>query len=260
MVDSQQVPDKYVPVTTTGDIVGRLSTLQDQVLSPTRLKTLVESEGLYPDPTGKLTEKAVIHSVQKAITVETITPAPGKTGSFRIAFSSGNRNVVAKIANRLAEMFIDENTRAREELTQGTADFLESQLQETKLELDQKDVQLREIKTHNITDLPESKPYHLEALANLRTQVQVIQDKIQQSQRDLMILQSMRSSGREGARVEMETDSDANNGGAYQTDLQKLESKLADLKSHYGPGYPDVRRTQDEINKLKAKNAASVAD
>ena len=30
LVDSQQVPDKYVPAIVTGDIAGRLSTLQQQ--------------------------------------------------------------------------------------------------------------------------------------------------------------------------------------------------------------------------------------
>lgn len=57
LVDSQQVPDKYVAVITTGDIAGRLSTLQEQVLSPTRLKTLIESEGLYPDPDWEIDRK-----------------------------------------------------------------------------------------------------------------------------------------------------------------------------------------------------------
>ncbi|MGC1616303.1 MAG: Wzz/FepE/Etk N-terminal domain-containing protein, partial [Candidatus Acidiferrum sp.] len=37
LVDSAQVPDKYVPTINTGDIAGRLATLQQQVLSPTRL-------------------------------------------------------------------------------------------------------------------------------------------------------------------------------------------------------------------------------
>src|SRR5215831_8322171 len=107
LVDSQQVPDKYVPDITTGDIAGRLTTLQQQVLSPTRLATLVESQGLYPS--GKLTEKQVINSVQKAITVETINPGAGKLGSFRIAFSWKDRTKVASVTNELARMFINEN-------------------------------------------------------------------------------------------------------------------------------------------------------
>ena len=157
LVDSEQVPDKYVAVIVTGDIAGRLTTLEQQVLSPTRLKKLIEANGLYPDPTGKLTEKQVIHGVQKSITVEVVTPGAGKMGAFRIAYSSKNRNDVARITNQLAQMFIEENLKAREEQTAGTAEFLHSQLAETKQELDDKDAQLRAIKTRNILELPVSR-------------------------------------------------------------------------------------------------------
>jgi len=261
LVDSQQVPDKYVPDVITGDIAGRLTTLQEQVLSPTRLKTLVESEGLYPDPTGKLTEKQVIKSTQKSIVVELINPGAGKLGSFRIEYSGKNRWKVAPIANRLAQMFIDENTNAREEQTADTAEFLESQLAETKKELDNKDAQLQAIKTRNIMDLPESKPYHLEALANLRGQVTTIQNKIQDDQREKAILQSMLASNIDAPTIDVDgTTVSGGPTGPYEAQLQKLESKLSDLRSHYGPEHPDVRRTQGEIDRLKAKMASAAAD
>ncbi|MBZ5695430.1 MAG: hypothetical protein LAN36_08705 [Acidobacteriia bacterium] len=261
LVDSQQVPDKYVPDVIPGDIAGRLTTVQQQVLSPTRLKTLVESEGLYPDPTGKLSEKQVITSTQKSIVVELINPGAGKLGSFRIQYSGQNRSIVAPIANRLAQMFIDENMSAREGQTADTAEFLESQLAETKKELDDKDAQLQAIKARNIMDLPESKPYHLEALANLRGQVTTIQNKIQDDQREKSIVQSMLSSTIDAPTIDV--DGTAVGGGPtgpFDAQLQKLESKLSELRSHYGPGHPDVRRTQNEINKLKAKMAAAAAD
>ena len=180
LVDSAQVPDKYVPTINTGDIAGRLTTLEQQVLSPTRLKKLVESEGLYEQESGKRTEEDVIRSVQKSIVVEVVNPGGGKMGAFRIAYSGRRREQVARIANRLAQMFIEENLRARVDQTEDTAQFLEEQLQETKRQLDDKETQLRGIKSHNIMELPESKPYHLEALANLRTQIQTTENKIQQ--------------------------------------------------------------------------------
>jgi succinoglycan biosynthesis transport protein ExoP len=258
LVNSAEVPDKYVATIVTADIAARLTTLQQQVLSPTRLKKLVEAEGLYPTPGGKRTEEDVIHSVQKSIVVETVNAAVGKMGVFRIAYSGRKREEVARIANRLAQMFIEVNTQAREDQTQGTAEFLNSQLQETKQQLDQKDAQLRAIKSQNIVDLPESKPYHMEALANLRVQLQGIQDKIAQDERDKGLLQSMLASGG-GAAPTVNVD----NGGApgspaspYQAEIEKLESKLADLRARYGPGHPDVRRAQNELTRLRNKAAA----
>jgi len=259
LVDSAQVPDKYVPTINTGDIAGRLTTLEQQVLSPTRLKKLVESEGLYEQESGKRTEEDVIRSVQKSIVVEVVNPGGGKMGAFRIAYSGRRREQVARIANRLAQMFIEENLRARVDQTEDTAQFLEEQLQETKRQLDDKETQLRGIKSHNIMELPESKPYHLEALANLRTQIQTIENKIQQDQREKAVLQSMMFSDTEAPTVDVDGIPTGGLGGGYQTELQKLEQKLSQLKLRYGPGHPDVRKTEREIERLKAKASSEAA-
>lgn len=257
LVNSAEVPDKYVPTIVTADIAARLTTLQQQVLSPTRLKKLVESEHLYPDPTGKLTEGEVVRAVQKSIVVEVVNPGVGKMGAFRIAYSGRVRTDVARIANHLAQMFIETNLQAREDQTQGTAEFLMSQLQETKKQLEEKDAQLRVIKSQNILDLPESKPYHMEALTNLRAQVQTIQDKISQSQREKAMVQSLLNSGG-GVAPTINAESGSLDGppaSPYQVQIQNLESRLAELRTRYGPGHPDVRRTQAELNRLKEKAA-----
>jgi polysaccharide biosynthesis transport protein len=255
LVNSAEVPDKYVPTLVTADIAARLATLQQQVLSPTRLKKMVETERAYLDPGNLRTEEEVVRSLQKSIVVEVVNPG-GKMGAFRIAYTGKKREGVARIANELAQMFIQTNLQSREDQTKETADFLESQLQDTKRQLDEKDAQLRAIKSQNILDLPESKPYHMEALANLRTQLQTIQDKIAQDLREKSVLESMLASGG-GAAPTVDTDSGGEGApqSPYQAQIQKLEARLSELRGRYGPGHPDVRRVRDELNKLKAKAA-----
>lgn len=260
-VDSAQVTTPIVMPINNGDIAGRLATLQQQILSPTRLKKLVEAEGLYPETTGKKTEEQVVRSMQKAIIVDVGAPGAGKLSTFRIAYSSPRQAEVARIANHLAQMFIEENVAARISSAEDTTQFLQEQMEETKHELDQKDAALGAIKSRNVLELPESKPYHMEALANLRTQVQAIQDKLQNDQREKGILQSMMMSGDDAPTVDV--GSGGGTGGAtnpYDAQISKLESKLSDLRSRYGPGHPDVRRTLDELNRLKAKAASDAKD
>lgn len=254
LVDSAQVPDKYIPSLNTGDIAGRLSTLQQQVLSPSRLKKLIESEGLFPEPSGKKSEAEVIRAVQNSIVVEVVNAGVGKMSAFKIAYSSRNRLKVARVTNQLAQMFIEENSRARVDQTQDTAEFLHDQLQETRRQLDEKDAQLRAIKAHNIMEMPESKPYHMEALANLRAQVQGIQEKIQQAQRDRSMVQSMLLNDQQAPTVDVDN---ASGGGTtlYQTEIQKLEAKLAQLRTRYGPSHPEVRKAKDDLDRLKARAA-----
>lgn len=256
LVDPQQVPDKYVPTTVTANIADRLTTLQQQVLSPTRLKKLVEAQHLYPDPSGK-SEEAIVKAVQRSITVEVANPGGPKMGAFTIAFSSRRRDLVAPMANQIAQMFIQENQNARVVQTEGTRDFIEGQLNDTKRQLDEKEAQLRSIKTRNFLDLPESKPYHLEALATLRGQIQAIDDKVNQDQREKSILQSILASGNAAApTVDVEGDPAASGGSAYQAQVRRLETKLTELRGRYGPNHPDVRKAQDELDKAKAQAAA----
>jgi succinoglycan biosynthesis transport protein ExoP len=256
LVDSAQVPNNIVPAMNTGDLAGRLATLQQQVLSPTRLKKLVRAEGLYPDPVRKRTEEQVVHSVQSSIVVEMANVGAGKLSAFKIGFSSPRRNEVARIANHLAQMFIEENLAARVNQAEDTANFLGDQLEETKKELNQKDAELRAIKTRNTDELPESKPYHLETLANLRTQLQIIQNKIQQDQREKGVLETMLVSGEDAPTVNLDGGGETGGTDPFDAQITKLETKLADLKTHYGAGHPDVRRTENEIAKLKAKAEA----
>lgn len=259
LVDSSQVPGNIVPTMITTDLAARLTTLQQQLLSPSRLKKLVEAEGLYPDPTGTKSEDEVIRSVQNSITVDVTNPG-GKMSAFRIAYSNKKQDEVARMANHLAQMFTEENLRVREAQTSGTAQFLEEQMTETKKELDETNTQLRAIKSQNIFDLPDAKPYHMEALSTLRGQVQVIQDKIKQDQRDKAILQSMMLSG--GAAPTVDADSGEGTGGMStdQAQVIKLEAKLSELRTRYGPAHPEVRRAQREIDQLKKKIASSPAE
>lgn len=260
LVDSSQVPNNYVAPVVSTDISARLTTLQQQVLSPTRLKKLVEAEHLYPDPTGKRSEDDIVQTVQKAIVVQVVNPGAGKMGAFLIAFNSSQRDEVARVTNRIAQMFIEENLRAREEQTSGTAQFLEDQMDQTKRELDETESQLRAIKSQNVFDLPESKPYHMEALATLRGQVQGLQDKISQDQRDKTMLQSMLYSGGPAPTIDVDSDDSGGTVSPDQAQVQKLEAKLSQLRTRYGPAHPEVRRTQAEIDGLKKKIANAPPD
>jgi polysaccharide chain length determinant protein (PEP-CTERM system associated) len=258
LVDNSGVPDKYVPSISTGDIASRLTTLEQQVLSPTRLKRLVEAQGLYPKPDRSETEEGVVRRVQKSIVVELVNPGGGRMSAFRIAYRSKNRLEVAPVANQLAQMFIEENLKARVDQTEETAQFLEDQVLDTKRQLDAKETELRDLESRNVMDLPESKPYHMEALAGLRSQVVSIQEKIREYERERDTLQSILLSGAIAPTVDVGSE-----GGvgvsSYQAQIQKLEAHLADLKVRYGAAHPEVRRTESEIAKLKTQAAAEAA-
>jgi polysaccharide chain length determinant protein (PEP-CTERM system associated) len=250
LVDAQQVPSSYVQSTVSTSFQDRLSTIQQQVMSPTRLKNMIEKNGLFPGLRAKVSEDALIQKVQKSTSVEV---AAGHFSSFKIAYQGNNPKEVSQIANQLAETFITENMQARQAQFSGTAEFLDNQLQETKSQLEVKERQLQGIKSTNVMDLPESKQFHLEALNNLRTQLAASEDRVRQAKQDKIMLESMMNTNAPTVEVD--------GGGAgisspLQNQIEKLESHLAELRAQYGPNFPDVRKAQADLDRLKKKEAA----
>jgi polysaccharide biosynthesis transport protein len=256
LVDPQKVPDNYVASTVTSSIADRLSTLQQEVMSPTRLKRVIDSMGLYPELRGKVGDQEIVAKMQKSIVVDVVTQAGRTLGAFRVAFQGKDPVEVAQVANQLAAMFIGENLKAREQQSYGTAEFLDNELQKTKKELEDKEKELGDIKGKYILDLPDSKQYHLEALATLRSQLRTSEDKVDRAQQEKTYLQSVSV----GTAPTVDLDTSGPNASPYQTQILKLETTLSELRARYGPSHPDVRKIQAELSDLKQKAAAEQKD
>jgi len=249
LVDAQQVPSSYVQSTVSTSLQDRLATIQQQVMSPTRLKNMIEKNGLFPELRGKISEEALILKIQKSTSVD----VAGHFSSFRIAYQGENPKEVSEIANELAATFITENLRARQAQFSGTAEFLDNELQETKSRLEAREQQLQAIKTTNVMDLPESKQFHLEALNNLRTQLAASEDRVRQAKQDKIMLQTMMNTNAPTVEVD---GGGTTSSSPSQKQIEKLESHLAELRSRYGPNFPDVRKVQADLDRLKNKEAA----
>jgi len=253
LVDPQKVPDSYVPTTVSGSVADRLSTIRQEVMSPTQLAQLAHDLGLYPTLRGKLSEQDLIARMQKSTTIEVVDSGGQRLSAFRIAFVGTDPNQVASVTNRLASIFIERNLKARQSQFDETARFLDDELQETKRQLEEKEHQLSEIKSRYIMDLPESKQYHIEAMNSLRDQLRTSQEQVNRARQGIVYLQSM--AGLDAPTVDLDRES---NGATspYQSQLQTLEAQLKELQLRYGPNFPDVRKLRDQINELKAKAAA----
>jgi succinoglycan biosynthesis transport protein ExoP len=257
LIDPQQVPSSVVASTVSTSIMDRLSTIRQEVMSPTKLATLTEQMNLFPELRANGKTELAIATVQKSISIDLVDAGGQRLSAFKIGYTSKDPVQAAKVANQLAENTKKEHLRAREEEFSGAAEFLDTELQDTKRQLEAKESELQRIKTQYITDLPESKQYHLEILTSLRTQLQTAQDRINHDQQEKVYLQALM------LNTNPTVDLDAEGGGAptspRQAQINKLESKLSDLKAHYGPGHPDVRKLQAQLDELKTLVAADEA-
>jgi len=81
--------------------------------------------------------------------------------------------LVAQVTNELVSQFIDENLKAREQQATGTNEFLQSQLQETRKQLEVQEAKLRDLRMNHIGDMPEQQNADLQIFGQLRSQLQL---------------------------------------------------------------------------------------
>lgn len=250
LVDPQKVPDSVVPTSVSGTVADRLSTIRQEVMSPTQLGVLIKEMNLFPELRDKVSEQELVSRMQRSTTIEVVDSGGQRLSAFRIAFTDTNRDRVAPVANRLASLFIERNLKARQQHFNGTSQFLETELQETKRQLEEKEHLLQDVKSRYIMDLPESKQYHLEAMNTLRDQLRNSQEQVNRDRQSKVYIQSMAGMSTQTIDLDQQTNVSKS---PYQSQLQKLDMQLKDMQVRYGPNYPDVRKLREEINRLKAK-------
>jgi polysaccharide chain length determinant protein (PEP-CTERM system associated) len=250
LVNPQKVSEGIVQQTVTGNVSDRLSTIRQEVMSPTQLGILIKELGLYPKLRGNVSDQELVGLMQRSTSIEVMDSGGQRLSTFRVAFMDTDRNQVAPVANRLASLFIERSQKAREVRINGTSEFLETELQETKRQLEEKERLLQDVKSRYIMDLPESKQYHLEAMNTLRDQLRNSQEQVNRDRQSKVYLQSM--AGLAPQTIDLDQQGTGTK-SPYETQLQKLEVQMKDLQVRYGPNYPDVRKLRTEINRLKAK-------
>ena len=257
VVDPQKVPESIVP-STAPNVLDRLSTIRQLVLSPTRLTELIKKFNLFPGAKGQREVEVVVAQMQKAITIEVSDSGNQRLSAFKIGYTSRSPQQAAFIANQLADMVIQEGLKARETYLSGTEEFLDNELQDTKKQLERKEAEVSAIRTKFIQDIPESKQFHIEALESLRGQLRASQDRVSRDQTEKTYLQSML--GNSNAVIDIDAINTEGATSPTQSQIEKLEMSLVELRSRYGADYPDVRKVQSQLNDLKAKKALEDAN
>lgn len=262
LVDPSKVAESFVQSTATISAAERLGLLQEQILSNTKLSQIIDSMGLYSDLKKTKTQDEILLQMRKDILVEPITFNNRDLQAFKISFISNNAETAARVANRLASLFIDENMRTREQQVLGTAEFFQRELEEAKQNLAEKANKMEALRTKYASELPESQTVHVQALASLQLELRGEMDGVSRAQQQKVYLQSLLAST--PPVVDLDTSSTEDGSSGTRQQLAQLETRLDQLRSRYGPEFPDVKKVQAQVDDLKAqikeeeKSASSV--
>lgn len=256
VVERQQVPEAFVQATVTSAVESRLQTISQEILSRSRLISLIDRFGLYVDLKKRVPIEEVVERMRKDIKLE-LKGAEQKgsnrvTVAFALSYQGNEPEKVAHVANTLASSYIEENLKVREQQAIGTAEFLQVQLAETKKNLDEQEQRVSRFKKRHIGELPQQQEANLAILERLHTQLRLNSDN--------QIRAGERRS--ELAKQLEETDSFGTPGGPDATAvwIAKLKQELAALQMRFSDKYPDVIQKQAEIASLEEQMSRATRD
>jgi polysaccharide chain length determinant protein (PEP-CTERM system associated) len=261
MVEGQKVPEGYVKPVVTEDIVQRIATMQEQVLSRTRLVPMIDRLGLAK---GKSADE-VITDIQTNLSIEPVTPdiAPGtvpgskpathKPGQssnvpgFTVNYTASNPKIAQQVCSELTSMMLEQNLQAREQVAQSTTDFLSHQVEEAKHSLDDQDAKLAEFKKLYTGQLPGDEDNNLKLLGTLNTQLDATTQTLNRAQQDKSYTQSLLAQQLAAWKLSQTST----NPQTLQQQLTTLQGQLTSLQSRYTDDYPDVVKVKADIAEIK---------
>src|SRR4051812_21280826 len=191
LVDSQKIPEAFVSPTVSGDVTDRLALITQNIMTSTRLLDTIKSFDLYRKERSRLTQEELLRKMRDDISINFEKSwTGGRTQAFRLAYQGPNAKVVTAVANRLANLYLEENVRARESQAEGTVDFLRRQLQEAKVSLDEQEARVAKFKQDHNGSLPEQQDSLLSTLNSLTVQVEGVQGAIARAHENKMSLEA----------------------------------------------------------------------
>src|SRR2546430_15400550 len=150
LVQQPAVPESYVTEITSNDLKQRLTSLQEQILSRTKLEEVINKFQLYPNDRGSVPMDALVERLRKKIVVTPVKPMAESNSTqlpgFSIKVSNRDPALAQKLGNEVTSMFMDENRRVRHEQAQGTTVFLTKEVEDAKAKLDERDAKLAAFK------------------------------------------------------------------------------------------------------------------
>lgn len=246
-VREQVVAPKLVAPNVQITAADRLQSMTQQILSRTRLQNLIQTEHLYPGARQRLDMEALVARMRKDIEIQPVVAPdqPGGLASFRISYLASSPRLAQRVVNELAALFIEDNLQARAAESAGTTDFLQTQLEQARQQMNQQEAALQAYKVRYLGQLPEQQQSNLAILSSLRAQYSAGADELDRDAQEQAYWQSLAAAYSHGQSAVAAPTSP-------QAHVRALQEKLAELSGDHTALYPDVVTTKRELAKWQA--------
>lgn len=250
LIEEQEIPKEYVMSMVTSYADQRIQSINQRIMSASRLLEIINRFNLYPDLRQRWTVEEIIEKMRKDIRFETISAevVDRRTGrptsatiAFNVAYQGKIPSTVQQVANVLASFYLEENLRVREEKTAGASKFIEEEMKDAQGSLAVLDARISAFKQKHLNALPELTQMNLQEVDRVERNIEQLDIQLRSLKERESILQTQLAS----------IPPDLSNPDKEQ--LKVLKVRLVFLTNRYSEMYPDVIKTRAEILELEKK-------
>lgn len=257
----QQVPESYVPSNVNVQLSNRINAMYQSISSRASLTSLITLHNLYQKERQRQPMEDVIEKMKKDIDLGPVRSAQGARGeisAFTLSFKYQNRLVAQKVCAELVSKFMTENTRERTNASIQTTQFLNSEHEKAKAELDTIEEKLASFRQTFQGRLPdeigqnqaqlsalESRISNLNAALSRLTQQKIIHEA------DLRTAKSQRASLIAAPSADPVARQKNDTLVQFDKEILALEGTLANLRERYKEAHPDIATVTSRLNNAR---------
>jgi uncharacterized protein involved in exopolysaccharide biosynthesis len=237
IVTRQSVPESIVRSAVSMGIEERLKNLKVQLFSRAYLEVIAREFTLVPADADENAIEAACDDLRKRVSTEMDLRG---FSWFRISVEDGRPERAAGIANRLAALFMEQNSRMRASQAAGAVELTEGWEDRYRAELAQRDVAIEEFNRRHVDALPDQQEADALLLSGAQSRAAQLTTDLRTRRDDLAALRAERE-----RRPAAEAGS-----GEGDVSVETLQAEITALLTSYTESNPLVKRKRARLAEL----------
>lgn len=264
LVQEQEVPPDLVRSTITSFADERIQVISQQVMTRAVLLQLVEKHRLYEKFRQRATNEEIVALMHKNIRLTTVNAdisdrSSGRrvnaTIAFTISFDSPEAESAQKVAAELAELYLAENAKVRQQSVSETTAFLSQEADRLAKQIQDIEASLAQFKRRYAGRLPESSVVNMQLAERTGSEMLRIEREMSTLQERKLALEAQLATVPRYTTPAISTSEERSVTPAER--LRTLQAQYASASAVYGADHPDIRRMRREMAALSAETGGS---
>src|SRR5271168_5274666 len=150
LVEQPTMPKDYVTPNVNDDLQERMQSITQQILSRKRLLHIIDQFNLYAGPHSQPSPDQKVDGMRKDINIDLVRDARNQITAFNVSYSSRDPRLAQRVTSELTNLFINRNLEVRQQQSEDTTKFLETQLESARQTLSEQEDKVRQFKGQHV--------------------------------------------------------------------------------------------------------------